>query len=86
MSGLLHFIVVAAFGAFCFGCGYLIAFNRCRISRNTLKKPQAPPTMLVRPSKATRQMRIVSKLSAPAGNRYYASSRRLCCGRVLNYS
>jgi hypothetical protein len=26
MSELLQFIIVAAFGAFCFGCGYLTAF------------------------------------------------------------
>ena len=26
MSELLQFIIVAAFGALCFGCGYLIAF------------------------------------------------------------
>ncbi len=33
MSELLQFIIVAAFGALCFGCGYGIAFfvarNRC---------------------------------------------------------
>ena len=27
MSELLQFIIVAAFGAFCFGCGYLTAFD-----------------------------------------------------------
>ena len=26
MSELLQFIIVAAFGTFCFGCGYFIAF------------------------------------------------------------
>ena len=26
MSELLQFIIVVAFGAFCFGCGYLTAF------------------------------------------------------------
>jgi hypothetical protein len=31
MSELLQFIIVAAFGAFCFGCGYLTAFI---VSRN----------------------------------------------------
>jgi hypothetical protein len=31
MSDLLQFIIVAAFGAFCFGCGYLTSFI---VSRN----------------------------------------------------
>ena len=31
MSELLQFIIVAAFGTFCFGCGYLTAFI---VSRN----------------------------------------------------
>ena len=31
MSELLQFIIVAAFGAFCFGCGYLTAYI---VSRN----------------------------------------------------
>jgi hypothetical protein len=39
MSELLQFIIVAAFGAFCFGCGYLTAFivsrNRWRWQRRS---------------------------------------------------
>ena len=30
MSDLLQFVIVASFGAVCFGCGYLIAFSVTR--------------------------------------------------------
>jgi hypothetical protein len=30
MSDLLQFVIVAGFGALCFGCGYLIAFTVTR--------------------------------------------------------
>ena len=38
MSELLQFIIVVAFGAFCFGCGYLTAFIVARKDSNIINR------------------------------------------------
>jgi hypothetical protein len=60
--------------------------NRCRIFGNTLKKHQVPPPMVMRPSKAMRQVRVVSKLSDPFRQPLMQVAVAPCCGPVLNCS